>query len=125
MKFWVVAAVVAVVATLTFLWRYGKRPYRYRDVHVRDLRRFLTTLLNRGYQGGLLFLEVRARRGGRRFLQFAKYIGRDGEAGLEFSFPLAPWSRPYYDLLRARLETEAIHFELQDTVRRTRFSSLT
>jgi hypothetical protein len=117
MSTWLVVVAAVAAGALVILWHYGKRPYRYRSVHTRDLQRFFSTLLNRGYQGGLLILETGRNKGDSRFLQFSKYIREEGPAGLEFGFPLAPWSRPWYDVLRRKLEADGVRFELQSTGR--------
>ncbi len=117
MHHWLIALIGAVVGVGLFLWWYGQRPYRYKNIQRNKLARFLETLLHRGYQGGLLILETKRSGPERKFLQFSKYIGQDGRAGLEFGFPLAVWSRPYYDVLRKELEAEGIRFQLHDTGR--------
>ena len=117
MSRWLIVGVALTGVGLLWLWRYGQRPYRYKNVQSRDLGRFFDTLLKRGHQGGLLILEANERTGEHRFLQFAKYMRPDGRAGLEFGFPLAPWSRPYYELLRRKLDAGGVRSELQDTGR--------
>jgi hypothetical protein len=117
MQPWLIVTAIVVVGLLLFMWRHGRRPYRYKNVEASHLKRFMETLLNRGYQGGLLILETKDNGREGRFLQFAKYIHGDGHSGLEFGFPLAPWSRPYYAALRKNLETDGVKFRLEDTGR--------
>ena len=38
------------------------------------------------------------------FIQFSKYIMKNGCIGLQFDFPLAPWSEEYYEQLKQELQ---------------------
>jgi len=59
--------------------------------------------LNRGF----IIIEDR---NSEHFIQFRKYILRDGEIGLELGFPEAPWSAAYFPELRDALANSGTSF---------------
>ena len=81
-------------AAIAGLWYIGRKPYKHRRVPQANLNTYFEALLNRGFNGGVLIIEIP---GSPLFLQFSKYIFRDGHVGLRFVFPLAPWSESYYE----------------------------
>jgi hypothetical protein len=114
----IVAAFLLVIAGL-LLWRWLlrwlKQPVRHR-VEARGLKRYLEALLLRGYTGGLMIVDAPGTAAGtRRFIQFAKYIGDDGSGGLQFSFPLAPWSESYYARIKEELHRNRIQYATEET----------
>ena len=98
-----------------FIWRRGKKPYKHRDISQDHLKQFLEVLLFRGYEGGFLCIEIPD---DHRFLQFSKYVAGKDSVGLQFDFPLAAWSRAYFEPLKRILNEERIKFEIQKTVRK-------
>jgi len=91
------------------LYHYGKRPYRHKRAAADDLGKLFKVLLYRGYDGGLMFIEAPGRK---RFLQFRKYIKSKSNVGIEFGFPLAPWSGEYYEKLKESLERREIDYSI-------------
>lgn len=104
----VVAAVIGVLALYGFV-RYLARPSTSR-ILTSDLRPYLDTLLRRGYNGSFVLIEEP---GTRRFVQFAKYIKRKGDIGLELGFPRTTWSEPYFTNLQEYLVANDIPFKRQ------------
>lgn len=87
------------------------RAPRYTRTVQDDLTKFFETLFERGYDRGFLVIEAPRN----RFIQFSKYIRKRGELGLQFDFPLAPWSQKYYETLKKTLYERAIDYEIQST----------
>lgn len=88
-----ITVALLVLGAIAFLWRLGAQPQRHKRVSAADLDRFLTTLLERGSPGAVLYIETAAKRSA--FIQFAKY--QDGSnVGLQFAFPRAPWSEEVF-----------------------------
>lgn len=87
------------------------RAPRYRRTVQDDLTKFFKTLFERGYDRG--FLVIEAPRG--RFIQFSKYIKKNGKLGLRLDFPLAPWSEKYYETLKKTLYDRGIDYEIKST----------
>jgi len=87
------------------------RAPRYRRTVQDDLTKCFKTLFERGYDRGFLVIEAPRD----RFLQFSKYIRKKGDLGLQFDFPLAPWSEKYYETLKKTLYERGIDYEIQST----------
>jgi hypothetical protein len=105
-------SVVILLLTVYLLWQYGKRPARHK-VHAQgDFTKFLEALLYRGYDKGFLIIEAPTKE---RFLQFRKYIKSKGHVGLQFDFPLAPWSTKYYERLKKLLDERGYEYEIDPT----------
>ena len=67
------------------------------------IKRALRYCLNRG----VIVIEDR---NSEHFIQFRKYILRNGEIGLELGFPEAPWSTAYFPQLRDTLTASGTSF---------------
>lgn len=110
MTFLIVGITVLTAFLILFTW-WGKRPAEHRlNVAQGDYRRYLETLLYRGYDRGFLIIEAQDRE---RFIQFSKYIGGKNKAGLQFDFPRAPWSTEYYDSLEDLVKNGNYEYEIQ------------
>jgi hypothetical protein len=72
--------------------------------------RILDTLLTRGADGCFVVIEEP---GAERFVQFAKYIKKEGDIGLQLGFPRITWSEPYYARLEEYLVANSIAFSRQ------------
>jgi hypothetical protein len=69
--------------------------------------------LNRGFDGGLLFITVPGRQD---FLQLVKRIERPGVYGIQVHFPRAAWSESYFEAVKAHAERNGLSiFETQVT----------
>lgn len=102
-----VSAVVALAAlALRLLAWGGARPYVHRT-RASGVSGFLQDVLRRGYAGGTLTLDVPRTE---MFVQFRKYIKPSASIGLEFGFPRAAWSEPYYEKLLTLLAARSIPF---------------
>ena len=108
---YVILGFVVAILLLFAVRKILARAPRYRRTVQDDLTRFFKTLFERGYDRG--FLVIEAPRG--RFIQFSKYIRRNGNLGLQFDFPLAPWSEKYYETLKKTLYERGIDYEIQST----------
>ncbi|MCJ8269495.1 MAG: hypothetical protein MJK04_08840 [Psychrosphaera sp.] len=75
---------------------------------MQELSLPLECLLNRGLDGGTLILSVKK---STEFLQFTKYILREGHYGIQMDFPNAPWSTCYFKTLHDYLAENRIDFE--------------
>ena len=49
------------------------------------------------------------------FIQFSKYILKNGCIGLQFDFPVAPWSERYYEKLKLELEKNGFYYTSKQT----------
>jgi hypothetical protein len=104
----VVSTVLVLVASaLWCLASWGaRRPFVHKTT-ASGVSGFLRDVLRRGYAGGTLILSVRRTE---LFVQFRKYIGPSESIGLEFCFPRAAWSEPYYGKLLGALADREIPF---------------
>lgn len=84
-------------------WLYqSKKPYFHRGVTTDKFEWLLEGLAKTTQDGTVLIIE---HEGSTRFLQFVTHNTPSG-ACLGFSFPDAPWSREYFDMLRMELSNE-------------------
>lgn len=88
-----IAAVGILGAGLAAFCYYGSKPARHRNLTQERVATLVEMLLERGQNGGALFVEER---GGPRFVQLAKYIGESSHSGIQCDFPLAKWSEAFY-----------------------------
>ena len=102
------------------LW-FLRRPPRYRRRVDDDLTKFFKALRDEDYENGFLVIEAPNKK---RFIQFARYTGKK-KAGIQFDFPLAPWSEKYYEKLKAILYDQGIDYETQTTGQDTVVSFIT
>src|SRR5690242_3853040 len=86
------------------------QPVKYRRLVGDDFSKFFQSLLSPVYETGVLIFEPDRK----RFVQFCRY-GSNREAGVQCDFPLAPWSRQYYDLLKGILDERRIDYETVPT----------
>ena len=103
-----------VLVGLYSLSRFMNRPPRYRRRAGDDLSKFFNALLNDEYETGLLMIEPDRK----RFVQFRLY-SKDGERGVEFGFPLAPWSEHYYESLNKILYQQGVDYHTVTTGQNT------
>lgn len=102
----------AIVLILLYVLRwYLRRPPRYRKNVTDDLSKFFKALLYDDYETGFLVIEAPNKN---RFVQFGRY-GSGRKAGIQFDFPLAPWSENYFEKLKGTLHDKGIEFETQPT----------
>ena len=110
MTYFLCLALALVVIML--LWKRAKKPFMHKNISQQDLGTFLEVLLFRGYDRGRLFIRIP---NDIRFLQFSKYIDKHSSVGLHFDFPLADWSRNYYERLKIALANAGFQFEIKPT----------
>ncbi len=89
-------------------WYFGRRPVRHVVPQV-ELERYLGEPLRRRAEAGWIRLE---RERDPEFIQFSSYV-REGGAGLELSFPRAPWSEPVYLEVARRAAEQGLQPERQ------------
>lgn len=85
---WLISVLVVAISAL--IWRMSKGVARHLDF----LEKALSDLLRRGFHYGFIVIKISY---SNRFIQFRKYINAPGEYGLQFGFPKAKWSLPYFD----------------------------
>jgi hypothetical protein len=105
------------ISIIIFIWailHFGNKPKIHRKIPQNNLKKYLEVLLNRGYDRSFIIIQVPWDKKFKRFLQYTKYIG-DNNVGLEFDYPLAEWSKPYYDKLKSILQKSHIGFEIEKT----------
>lgn len=90
---------------------FPSRPAVHTGLDSTRLRAMLEALYWRGYDGGMLFLEVRE---ADAFIQIRKQIRDIGDVVLRSDFPQADWSAAYYPKVRAYLDSAGVQFT--DTV---------
>jgi hypothetical protein len=112
MIIYIVTGILIVLLLLYAAWKFLLGPVRYGRIVQDDLSKFFKTLLDRGYDRGFLVIETPDKK---RFLQFRKYIISRGEVGIQFDFPLAPWSEGYYAALNKILYDRQIAYEAKTT----------
>jgi hypothetical protein len=103
--------VVGIGIALAAAWglaRLGRIPVKHRNLDARKLENLLYTLLHNGSDRSVLVVRVRK---DDRFVQFRVRIPPGGAPGLEFGFPRAPWSEPFYEEVAALLREHAVPFE--------------
>ncbi len=111
---------IILIALYGALW-FLRRPPRYRRRVGDDLTKFFKALRDEDYENGFLVIEAPNKK---RFIQFARYTGKK-KAGIQFDFPLAPWSEKYYEKLKAILYDQGIDYETQTTGQDTVVSFIT
>jgi hypothetical protein len=95
---------------------------RYRRKADDDLSKFFKELLDLDYlEKGFMVIEAPNKK---RFIQFHSYT-KGKKRGLQFDFPLAPWSEPYYEILEKKLYDRGIDYETQKTGEETVVSFIT
>ncbi len=111
MKLFFILFVLTAVA-LTCFWYFGRKHYKHKVVPQRDLSRYFEALFTRGFNGGFLVIEVP---NSPLFIQFSKYVLKNGHVGLQFDFPMAPWSEKYYELLKQELSKMSFELSTRPT----------
>ena len=100
MKYCLIGLVI-VIAFLVWFGLRRSKPLKHKiALSEVDFHKILSVLFYRGHKGGLLIIEARE---GKLFIQFLKYIDHHG-VGIRSDFPLAPWSKNYFDRLRQSLD---------------------
>jgi hypothetical protein len=95
---------------------FGFRPKIHRNIPLKGLIEFLTILFHRGFNGGFMIVQVPYdSKKFKRFIQFSKYIGGKKKVGLQLDYPLAEWSKPYYEKLKSVLKRNDILFDIEKT----------
>ena len=110
MIYFLFSALALVVIML--VWKRAKKPYIHKNISQPALSKFLEVLLFRGYDAGRLFITIPNEK---KFLQFSKYIDTNSSAGLRFNFPLADWSRSYYEPLKRALANAGFELDIKPT----------
>jgi hypothetical protein len=105
----VIIIFVLIAIAFTSLLYFGKKHYKHKNVSQKDLARYLEALLERGLNGGFLVIEVP---NNKLFIQFSKYFIKNGQAGLQFDFPMAPWSEKYFEQLKRELLKMNLDFSI-------------
>lgn len=83
-------------------WKYG----RY---SLDDLRSSLAYLLRCGLDGGSMTITFKPLE---KSIRFQKYIRSKGDYGIEFSFPGADWSSPYFPVLKDYCVEKGMDFRM-------------
>lgn len=113
---WILVIVIILIVLNRLYNIWGRRPVIHKNIPQEDLIYSLKELYLRGYNGGYIVIQVPTDdKKFKRFVQLSKYIVRKGKVGLEFDYPLAEWSKPYYDQLKEILAEEDVTFEIQKT----------
>jgi hypothetical protein len=107
--------IIFIIAVLFAFWYLDRKPLILRKISQNDLNIHLRNLLNRGYDRGFMIIQIPKDKKVKRILQFSKYIGKNKLVGLQFDYPLADWSKPYYEKLKSILNNNQIEFEIQKT----------
>lgn len=98
---------VAVVLVLGRLLLGPPKPATHSELDSKKMRAMIEMLYYRGYDGGILFVEVR---GDDRFLQLRKQIRAKGDVSLRCDFPTVAWSEPYYEKVKEYLDGAGISY---------------
>lgn len=100
--------ILSILFIIVILWHYGKKPYKHLDISQNELEKYLKILLFRGYENGVMYIEV----SNNIKLKFSKYMYEKNLMGIQYSFPLEKWSKTYYDLLKKVLYDNNIKFKI-------------
>ena len=100
-----IAIILFVLIGLAFIYAKGGKRYL-----IADLKHPISQLLKRGYDGGFLVVKPVF---SKRFVQFSKYIVRLGEFGIEMSFPRAPWSADFYELVEEKCKERDLDYSIE------------
>mgnify|MGYP001558377768 CR=1 FL=1 len=100
-----------IVAALVLFWFFGRRPYKNKNISQKEIATYIQLLLDRGFDGGVLVIEVPKTH---YFVQFSKYIIRPGVVGLRLSFPRAPWSEELFAGMRRLVEEKGYFYRLEN-----------
>lgn len=107
MKLLLAVVIVAGLLVLIRLLAGPPRPAVHSGLDPTRMRGMIEMLYYRGYDGGMLFIEVR---GDDRFLQLRKHIQAKGDVSLRCDFPLVAWSERYYESVREYLDGARIAY---------------
>ena len=111
MNIWIIIGVSILIFFIVFI-KILSKPIKFKKkLNDVDLKPAILALYNRGFDGGVLTLWIPKRK---EFLQFSKYIGRKN-AGIQMDYPLAEWSKSYYDSLKKILNENNIDFDIETT----------
>jgi hypothetical protein len=100
-------ALALIILIGVFIWLASKGlPYT-----LASIERPIQALLKRGYDGGLLFIEIGL--SGKRFLQLRKYITAPGDYGIKLGFPRARWSRDLFPKVETFCSRSQIQYKVQ------------
>ena len=76
---------------------------------METIERPISDLLNRGYNGAFLIIDISHTK---YFLQLRKYINAPGEYGIELCFPNANWSNKFIQKLTELCNHEEIKYSI-------------
>lgn len=104
------AAVAVIIIGATKLRRlYRKQMSTFENLGIDQVRFYLAMLLERGRDGSFIIFEEMS---GERFLQFRKNVHGAASSSLGCDFPLASWSRLYYQSIQDMLTAQNKPFDL-------------
>jgi hypothetical protein len=106
---------VAILLLLLLFLYFVRKPVINKRISHDNLKKYLEVLFYRGFDGGFMVIRIPKDKKFKRFLQFSKYIGSKKKIGLQFDYPLAEWSKPYYGKLKEIFEQEGIEFQIEKT----------
>lgn len=107
MKIFLAVVSVAILLALVRFMSGPPRPAIHSDLDSKRMRGMIEMLYHRGYDGGILFIEVR---GDDRFLQIRKQIRAKGDVSLRCDFPMVAWSEQYYGRVREYLDSAGVAY---------------
>jgi hypothetical protein len=113
MKYIIIAIILVILYIL--LGYFGHYPYRHRKISQNDLGRFINALLKRGDNGSFMKIQVQKDKKPKRIVQISLYGDKVKDQGMQLDFPLAEWSKPYYEKLKEVMTTNNIPFEIEKT----------
>ena len=100
---------IAVFALLFFIdWKNSGRTKKRVNIAQGDFHKYLETLFYRGYDHGAMIVEAPDEK---RYMQFTKHILDQG-VFLQFQFPRAAWSTPYYEPLKDLLNRGNYYYQV-------------
>lgn len=109
----IVSITIIIILIIFGFWliiKFGMKPYVHKNVSQNDLKKYLKTLLYRGYDKGFMCIDLPGRKG--IFLQLNKYI-QENDTGIQLCFPLANWSKTYYNDIKKVLIKQSIPFSIE------------
>ena len=102
-------SIITLLFIVIVLWKRGKKPYKHLGISQGDLKRFLETLLFRGYPNGMMYVELP----NKVKLVFSKYLNETNSVGIQFSIPLTEGPASYGERVKAIFEDNEVGFEVK------------
>lgn len=104
---WLIVILVIIICVVLLALRGIKGPAHTLETLARPIK----DLLNRGYDGAFLIIDISS---SKNFLQLRKYISAPGDYGIKLCFPNAKWSTQLFIKLREFCDRSGIKYTIAE-----------